>query len=269
MCNSLGALNEQSAQVNASSLGDAAQTGSSSTGVLPGRQTQPGRELRPVLELSEVTHRGNECRCGDGADAHQFGGTLDLLIDFLMISNALIAPFDVDPKLGQQATNAVDAGSSFFVEPFSQPVHAEHALLCQVLGGRKFMCGLEAASQTVAASFASFLPLRPCIRYGATQDPGIIRAPNPRSISLRLQWCAPLHGSIAIKQPAGKSAHQGRNFSRVNFLQIQPWHSGAITWKREVPSYSNRRGCRIEAGAHGHPHGGQRQRRNASGGTAA
>lgn len=33
-----------------------------------------------------------------------------------------------------------------------------------VLVGTKFMWGLDAASQTASASFATFLPLRPCIR---------------------------------------------------------------------------------------------------------
>lgn len=97
--NGLSALNEQGSQVYASTLGDTAQTGLSATGVLLGCQTQPSSELSSVSELSEVTHRGHECRCSDRADAHQLGGTLDLFIVFLVIGNALIAPLDVRIQL--------------------------------------------------------------------------------------------------------------------------------------------------------------------------
>ncbi len=109
------------------------------------------------------------------------GSTLNLVIYFLVVSNALITPLDVriqlspkflrflqdkasdtgnvvvgvldhftqmsakhfrtlwqhNPELGQQATNSVDAGGSLFLESFSQPVHAEQALLCQRFGWNK------------------------------------------------------------------------------------------------------------------------------------
>ena len=32
-------------------------------------------------------------------------------------------------ELGQQPTNAIDAGRAVFLEPLAQPVHAQHALL--------------------------------------------------------------------------------------------------------------------------------------------
>ena len=98
-CNCLGTLNEQGTQINASSLGNTAQAILAATGVLLRRQTQPCCELRTIFELSKVTYSGNESRCSDRSDAHQFGCTLDLFIRFLVISNTLITPLNMRIKL--------------------------------------------------------------------------------------------------------------------------------------------------------------------------
>lgn len=54
---SFGPLYQQSAQVAATALGDAAQAGFAAAGILLWRQSQPGAELGAVLELLEVTDR--------------------------------------------------------------------------------------------------------------------------------------------------------------------------------------------------------------------
>ena len=97
--NRLGTLNEQGTQINASSLGNTAQATFTATGVLLRRQTQPCCELRTVFELSKVTYSGNDSRCGDRSDTHQFGCALDLCIRFLVISNTLITPLNMRIKL--------------------------------------------------------------------------------------------------------------------------------------------------------------------------
>ena len=72
----------------------------------------------------------------------------------------------------------------------------------QVLTGTKRMLGRDAASQIAAASVASFLPLLPSMRYGVTKFAAISRASSPSARSLRAQWCALEHASIATRQPA-------------------------------------------------------------------
>ena len=64
-----------------------------------GCQSQPGAELGTILELFEVTDRGYDSGGGDGADAFEFGGALNLFIVFLVSSNALVAPLDMRLKL--------------------------------------------------------------------------------------------------------------------------------------------------------------------------
>jgi len=39
-----------------------------------------------------------------------------------------------DSELGQQTSDAIDAGRAFFLETFAQPVYTQHALLGQRLG---------------------------------------------------------------------------------------------------------------------------------------
>lgn len=78
-------------------------------------------------------------------------------------------------------------------------------LCCSIdLTGMKRIFGREAASQTAAASLASFLPLLPSMRYGSTSCAEMIRASRPSDASLRAQWCALELASIATTQPAGK-----------------------------------------------------------------
>ena len=54
--------------------------------------------------------------------------------------------------------------------------------------GTKRMLGLDAASHIAAASVASFLPLRPSMRYGVTKCAAINRASSPIVRNRRAQW---------------------------------------------------------------------------------
>ncbi len=96
---SLGTLYQQSSQIVVSTLGDAAEATFPSTGVLLGCQAQSRTELRTIFKLFKIPYRGNQSRGCDGADPHQLSSTLDLFVHFLMVGNALIAPFDVSVKL--------------------------------------------------------------------------------------------------------------------------------------------------------------------------
>ena len=95
----LRTLYQQGAQVVVAALGDAAQTGLAATGILFGCQSQPGAELSAILELFEVTDGSHDSGGGDGADAFEFGGALNLFIVFLVGSNALVAPLDMHLQL--------------------------------------------------------------------------------------------------------------------------------------------------------------------------
>jgi hypothetical protein len=85
-----------------------------------------------------------------------------------------------------------------------------------VLTGTKRMLGREAASQMAAASVASFLPLLPSMRYGVTKLAAMSRASRPWARSLRAQWWALEHASIATRQPQLNCSHQAKNCSRLN-----------------------------------------------------
>jgi hypothetical protein len=93
---------------------------------------------------------------------------------------------------------------------------ASMACCAGVLSGTKRIDGREAASQTAAASLASFLPPLPCMRYGVTKWAAIMRASSPRALNLRVQWWASLQASMAISVPADSCAHQGMKPSRGN-----------------------------------------------------
>jgi hypothetical protein len=82
-------------------------------------------------------------------------------------------------------------------------VQAHHALLFACLDAHEAHARRDAASQIAAASVASFLPPLPSMRYGLTKFAAISRASSPIARSLRAQWCALEHASIAIRQPAG------------------------------------------------------------------
>ena len=56
-----------------------------------------------------------------------------------------------------------------------------------VLIATKRMVGREAASQIAAASFMSFFPLLPSMRYGVTKLGAISRASNPIARNCRAQ----------------------------------------------------------------------------------
>ena len=101
-----------------------------------------------------------------------------------------------------------------------------------VLTGTKRIFGREAASHTAAASLASFLPPRPSMRYGVTKLAEMSLASSPSAISLRPQWCAPEHASIATRHPGGSCAHQAMNLSRANALHVTTWPCASIayTW---------------------------------------
>jgi len=79
----LSALYQQVAQIVAATLGDAAQAGLATAGILSRRQSQPGAKLCPVLELFEIPHRDDNSRRRDGANALEFGCPLNLFIIFL------------------------------------------------------------------------------------------------------------------------------------------------------------------------------------------
>lgn len=88
-------LYQQGSQVVATALGDTAQIGFAATGILFGCQSQPGTELGAIFELFEVTDCSHDSGGGDGADAFEFGGAMNLFIVFLVGSNALVAPLDM------------------------------------------------------------------------------------------------------------------------------------------------------------------------------
>ena len=63
---------------------------------------------------------------------------------------------------------------------------------------------IRQAPQIAAASVASFLPVAPSLRYGLTSWAEMIRASNPRAMSLRAQWWALELASMATTQTASR-----------------------------------------------------------------
>ena len=94
------------------------------------------------------------------------------------------------------------------------------------------MVGRAAASQIAAASLASFLPVKPRLRYGLTSCAEIMRASRPKPMSLRAQWWALELASMALRQPAGNCAHHARNFPRARARPVtrRPAALTASTW---------------------------------------
>ena len=140
-----------------------------------------------------------------------------------------------DPELCQQATNAVDTGGPFFLESFSQPVHAEHALLRQGFRWHEVHVWprgcLTNGSCIVRVVFAS-APLYPIGSHaGARNDPCIEPALNQLAAPVmgsaaRLhcnhttgrQICAPKQELLALQGSIGD--HFASSIYRMNLNQI-------------------------------------------------
>ena len=66
----------------------------------------------------------------------------------------------------------------------------------------------------------SFLPDLPSLRYGLTKLAAISRASKPIALRRRAQACAPLHASIATRQPGGNCAFEATTMAAERTVVI-------------------------------------------------